>query len=508
LPVYLALCAVCTTLAACPQSSILDPRSSVLDLPLPPPKALSEKKLQALWQDLAGIDARQAYQSLWQLITVPGSAVPFLDRHLKNPPAPNQKLISQLITDLDSDEYVIRGKAMAKLASLGLAAQEHLEQALAKPASPEAAVRLGQLLKKLSWRSLSAPDLRTWRAIEALEYIGTPAAQQVLQRLAGGSPLLWQTRQAQASLHRLQAPRPTVKLAKEFKVAMQLNGHKTRIYSLAWSPDGALLASAGADHTVRLWDMLALGKPHATLSHPNTVWSVAFTPDGKRLVSACSDQTVRLWDVASGKLLRTIAAQEGIVYGVAVSPDGKVLASGGSDKTVRLWDAPGLILDILQGHGATVWDVNFSPDGKTLVSACSDRSVKLWEVVTGQERASFEGHKDFARVAAFTADGKHIVSADSCGLAILWDQGSGHGQHIPTGQEDGVRGLACSPDGKLFATAGSDTTVKLWDAGGKELATLTGHTDKARCVAFKSDGRYLATGSYDHTIKIWKLAAE
>ena len=108
--------------------------------------------------------------------------------------------------------------------------------------------------------------------------------------------------------------------------------------SIAYSLDGAGLASGSIDGTVRLWNTDSRKLITTLTGHAGYVWSVAYSPDGKTVASGGSDNTIRLWDVATGESKRTLTGHTGSVRNVAYSPDGSVLASGSDDHTVLIWD--------------------------------------------------------------------------------------------------------------------------------------------------------------------------
>jgi len=302
-----------------------------------------------------------------------------------------------------------------------------------------------------------------------------------------------------------------------------LKGHTGAVSSVAFSPDGKTLASAGNGFDahnrpipgeIKLWDTVN-GQERATLKgHKDFVTSVAFSPDGKTLASASQDGTIKLWDAVSGQEQATLKGHTGEVYAVAFSPDGKTLASGGW-KQIKLWDAhSGQERATLKGHTERVSSLAFSPDAKTLASGSWDKTVKLWDVVSARERATLQGHTGWVESVAFSPDGKALASSGqgpfegqgkpSHGEIKLWDAQTGQERTTLKGHVGAVVSVAFSPNGKTLASGGDDQMVKLWDlASGQERATLKGHTAWVHCVTFSPDGKTVASADWDRTVKLW-----
>jgi len=294
------------------------------------------------------------------------------------------------------------------------------------------------------------------------------------------------------------------------------------VTSVAFSLDGALLATGQYDRTPRLWDIVA-GRCTAVLKgHKKSVNSVRFSHDGKTLATCSDDGTARLWEVATGRNYATfkVSFNAWEMDDVALSPDGKTLATGSQDATVRRWDvatfrntATSKLSDrIPQPH---VRSVAFSLDGSILAAGLTAGvwGVHLLEVATWGKLGVLPD--DALPPVAFSPDGAVLATGGIGSTVWLWDTRTWRDMGVLEGHSTlerlrGVTDVAFSPDGTVLASAGNDGTARLWDwATGRQVGIVTVHAQgvfgSVRSVAFSPDGTLLATGGGQKGAQVWRL---
>jgi len=289
---------------------------------------------------------------------------------------------------------------------------------------------------------------------------------------------------------------------RQFRV---LRGHAAEVFSVAFSPRGDRFASGDHQGQIRVWDASSGALLRVLRGHTKRIYGLSFSPSGEVLASGGVDRTIRLWDVATGKVKQTLRGHDDRVFCVRFSRDGRLLASSGYDKSVRLWDlSKGTSKTIYQGkRGAMIFGLAFNGQG-LLAGGCSVGLVFLWDVATGEERRRLVGHSRSVFGVDFSRDGKLLASGSHDSSVRIWDATTWTERRKLTGHEGTVYGVAFGPRGRL-ASASSAGEVRLWDtAAAPRERKLTGHSRWVNHVTFSPDGKLLASSGNDGTVRIWE----
>lgn len=269
--------------------------------------------------------------------------------------------------------------------------------------------------------------------------------------------------------------------------------------------NASLIAAAGEDRTIRLWNINSGSVQRSFVGHDSGVTALAFSPDGRSLASGSADNTVRIWNVASGEQGPVLTGVEQWVLSVAWSPDGRLIAAGGGDGAVRLWDArSGAPLRTLVGHQRWVSAVAFSPDGQLLASGSGDFTVRLWRVSNGAELPVLRQHQGSVNALAWTPDSKMIATASADQTVAISDPWSG----TPVSRMSGSGAVYAVAfiDARTLAAGAFNGRLQFFDAAsGQPLQNVAAHTQSITAISVATGGHQVATAGADGAVRIWPI---
>jgi WD40 repeat protein/DNA-binding MarR family transcriptional regulator len=355
--------------------------------------------------------------------------------------------------------------------------------------------KLTQILSTLRENFTHQPGYIGGNILNLLCYLQTDLSNYDFSNLT-----LWQAYLKGANLQQLKL----VNVALERSVFTDI---LATIFSVAFSPNGKILATGDANGEIRLWQIDDGQQILICKGHTGFVRSVAFSPDGQLLASGSVDKTIKLWKVSDGKCIQTLQGHSDRVESIAYSSDGQLLVSGSVDQSLRIWSVhDGKCLQVLQGHTREVWSVAFSPDSQSVASGSFDQSLRIWSVNDGKCLQVLQGHTDKLRSVAFSPDGKILASGSHDTTVRLWSVSDGQCLQVLHGHTDRVLSVKFSSDSQTIASSSSDQTVRLWSArDGQCYQILQGHTHEIWSVVFSPDGKILASGAYDQTVRLWSV---
>jgi len=293
------------------------------------------------------------------------------------------------------------------------------------------------------------------------------------------------------------------------KARLARNGLSDSVLSLSYGASGKL-AAAGSDGILRIWDQPLASEAITFRGDNQLVYSIALSPDGHRLASAGHSGRITLHNT-SGGLETRVLPMTGQIEALAISPKGRFLAAGNNDGSIKLWalDASAKAVT-LPGAGNAVLALAFAPDGNRLAVSCVDQFIRIYNLEHPEQMPTvITGRSPRLRTLAFSKDGKHLASASDIDDAVrIWDPLTGELVTELKGHTNGILSIAFSPDGLSLASGSYDKTVRVWDWKTGKATILEGHHGSVNGVAFSGDGGSLASVSSDHTLRVWDLRGD
>lgn len=357
-------------------------------------------------------------------------------------------------------------------------------------------------------------DLATSRQVAAQARLLRASDRSLEAQLAVAAYRIAPTPEARASLLDVSSE-PTV---------TRMPGADEVVQGAAVSPSGGLLASAGTDKHVRLWNIADRTHPHQVATplggSTDTLFATAFSPDGKVLAAAGGDKLIRLWDVTDPEhpapLGSPVTGPAGTVYSLAFSPDGNVLAAGSADNTVRLWylnrtGQPTSLGAPLTGAAGYVQSLAFT--GHLLAAGSADHTVRLWDITDPvhpiQVGGPLGGPHGTVFTVTFSPDGRTLAAGSSDRTVYLWrlDDPAHPAMETPplTASTGWVNSVSFSPDGTTLAVGASDNQLRLWDLAAHRVIQTLPHPAPVTVTTFLDGGRTVFTAAADGTIRLWAL---
>ncbi|CAE7063802.1 unnamed protein product [Rhizoctonia solani] len=307
-------------------------------------------------------------------------------------------------------------------------------------------------------------------------------------------------------------------MATRTAIRQPLTGHKSGIWSLAFSSDNVHIVSGGdKDNSIIVWNSLTGLPVLGPLSgHSDAVKSVVFSPDNSRIVSCSMDQTVRIWDIDfNSKVANQESIRDVSVGPVAFLPNHTQFLSNSSNGSLKFWEMRSGNSTTTRFEGQTkpavIHSLAISTGGTCVAVGTNDGTIQCYNLSTGNLNAIFKfqplkGHKGSIQGLSFSPRGAYLCSGSSDATIIVWDieKGTMVGQPYQ-GHTGAVVSVTYSPDGARIASGGTDHTVRVWDPStGEPVHSLKGHQAPVSSVAFSPSGGYIISGSVDGAIRRWE----
>jgi WD40 repeat protein len=275
------------------------------------------------------------------------------------------------------------------------------------------------------------------------------------------------------------------------------------VKALAYSSDGAILATGGDDKAIYFWNVKT-GEITGTIKSIFNIKALQFTPDNL-ILAACGSE-IKLMDM-QGKLIRTFGGYTTDIWSMHYNAAAHKVIAGSYAKTIKVWNYDNAsVLFTLTGHEKSCLPVDMDATGDLAVSGSLDKSVRLWDLKKGVQLKKLDIHSENLFAVDFHPSGKYVLSASADKTIRLWNLETGLVVRTYSGHNASVFDVRFSADGRCFLSCAADKTIILWEtATGKILNTFSGHGAYVNEVRFSPDGRSFASASDDQTVRIWNL---
>lgn len=274
------------------------------------------------------------------------------------------------------------------------------------------------------------------------------------------------------------------------------------VFAFAFSPDSALLYAAHGNR-VTVWNPSDGSAVKSWPAHPGYAAAIDLSPDGDLVATAGSDAIVRIWEAASGDLVRELSPAG--THSVAFSNDGCLIASADRNANLRVWTVQSGDLVWSADAVSRMFSLAFSPDDLAIVTAhgLPDFAVRAWSADTGELLWDSFAHEADAHVVAFSPNGETVASVGADTLVILRDAASGDVLRTLRGHSQPLFEVLFLSD-RLLATGDGGGTIRLWDLEtGRTLRSLREHNSEVSALAFSPDGTLMASASFDMEAILW-----